>query len=246
MTTFLLHVAQIGVFVFCFRLFLRNLDESLVKRRIKPELMPKIVTAFILLSIFGAVFAEYFVLFLLFLLVLGQIAIHFVQVFRNSCLEKAVLVLVQHLILNITAGKSFKDAYFYSIQSLKTSQQSAFKSIWDIQKLSEQDFPGQRTYKLSVIVRQCRRNSSSSLELLKELRRNLQTEDSFLLKVRTGLSQIRSQLLFICLFYIAILAVLIKMQLLQYYMGWFFLSFAMFFSGSLLVWHLPRSFKWSN
>ena len=246
MITFLLHVAQIGVFVFSFRFFLRNLDESLVKRRIKPELMTKIVTAFVSLSIFGAVFADYFVLFVLFLLILGQLTIHFVQVFRNWRLENAVLMLVQHIILNISAGKSFKEAYFLSIQSQKTALQLPFKTIWDIQKLSEQDFPGNRTYKLSIIVRQCRANSSSCLDLLKELRRNMQLEDNFLLKVRTGLSQIRSQLLFICLFYVAMLGILLKMQLHSQYLSWIFLSFALFVTGSLLVWYLPRRFKWSN
>ena len=94
MKPILLHVAQIGVFVFCFLIFVRNLDESLAKRRIKRELMPKIVTAFIIFAIFGAVFAEYFVVWMLLILIFGQILIQIVQIYRNKRIESAVLLFV--------------------------------------------------------------------------------------------------------------------------------------------------------
>ena len=244
MDTFLLHVAQIGVFVFSFRLFIGNLDESLAKRRIKPQLMTKIVTAYVLFCIFGALFAQYFVLIVFFVLVSGQVFIHFVQVLRNSRIEKAVLPLVQQIILNISAGYSFNQAYSRSVLSMKQSLQHPFKSIWDIQRLSEEVFPGERTYKLSLIIRQCRSNSSSSLELIKEFRRFLYVEESFLLKLRTNLSQIRTQLCFITVFYVGMLMVLVKLGLLSSYLGWVFASIILFIVGSLAVWFLPRSFKW--
>ena len=251
MVDFLLNIlSEMFFFQLLFFIFL---SRSLIKEMFLLDLITlnsqwilEIFSLFYFLFVFFCFKTFYFsIIFLLFPLIL----LLFLFVFLKRQEERDLLVHIYSLLIPLESqmklGSSFINAWQKSLKELKSRKiQSRVQKITEILKFQDQfhypDKEIQNLIKDLMIIHQ----SPNPLQRLKHLQRKVRIEQTFRLKSKRTLLQIRSQSGILSLFYFGLLTWTITAYGSQY-IHLIVISFLFFFIGLLWILKTGRTMKWS-